>query len=82
MLYAGLAILVGFQSVVFAVFLVSQGVIQNFSSYQEVTTLEVTSYQEPQNGPDGQPLKDAAGAPVMQDKQTDKQLLAMGPVAS
>ena len=69
-------------SLVFAVFLVSQGVIQNFSAYQEVTTLEVTAYQQPANGPDGQPLKDAAGKPVLQDMKTDKQTLAMGPVAS
>jgi K+-transporting ATPase ATPase A chain len=69
-------------SLVFAVFLVGQGVIQNFSPYKEVTTLEVTAYQQPKNGPDGQPLKDAKGAPVMEDLKTDKQTLAMGPVAS
>ncbi|OYV00485.1 MAG: potassium-transporting ATPase subunit KdpA, partial [Burkholderiales bacterium PBB5] len=69
-------------SLVFAVFLVSQGVIQNFSPYKDVTTLEVTAFQQPKNGPDGQPLKDAQGAPVMEDLKTDKQTLAMGPVAS
>ncbi len=69
-------------SLVFAVFLVSQGVIQNFAPYQDVTTLEVTAYQQPKNGPDGQPLKDAKGNPVMEDLKTDKQTLAMGPVAS
>jgi K+-transporting ATPase ATPase A chain len=69
-------------SLVFAVFLVSQGAIQNFSAYKDVTTLEVTAYQEPKNGPDGQPLKDAKGNPVMEDLKTDKQTLAMGPVAS
>jgi K+-transporting ATPase ATPase A chain len=69
-------------SLLFAVFLVSQGVIQNFSPYKEVTTLEVTAYQLPKNGPDGQPLKDAKGDPVMEDVKADKQTLAMGPVAS
>jgi K+-transporting ATPase ATPase A chain len=69
-------------SLMFAVFLVSQGVIQNFSPYKEVATLDVTTYQQPKNGPDGQPLKDAKGAPVMEDLKTDKQTLAMGPVAS
>jgi K+-transporting ATPase ATPase A chain len=69
-------------SLVFAVFLVSQGVIQNFSPYKDVTTLEVTAYQQPKNGADGQPLKDAKGNPVMEDLKTDKQTLAMGPVAS
>ncbi|MDB5858203.1 MAG: potassium-transporting ATPase subunit KdpA, partial [Ramlibacter sp.] len=45
-------------SLVMALFLVAQGAIQNFSPYQEVQTLEATTYQQPKNGPDGQPLKD------------------------
>jgi len=69
-------------SLVFAVFLVGQGAIQNFDAYKEVNTLEATGYQLPKNGPDGQPLKDAQGNPVMEDLKTDKQTLAMGPVAS
>jgi K+-transporting ATPase ATPase A chain len=69
-------------SLAFAVFLAGQGVVQNFDAYQEVTTLEVSSYQIPKNGADGQPLKDAQGNPVMEDIKTDKQTLAMGPVAS
>ncbi|MDO8375481.1 MAG: potassium-transporting ATPase subunit KdpA, partial [Polaromonas sp.] len=69
-------------SLVFAVFLVGQGVIQNFDGYKEVTTLETTSYQAPKSGPDGQALKDDKGQPVMDDVKTDKQTLAMGPVAS
>ncbi len=69
-------------SLVFAIFLVSQGVIQNFDTYQDVTTLEVTAYQQPKNGADGQPLKDAKGEPVMEDLKTAKQTIAMGPVAS
>lgn len=69
-------------SVVFAVFLVSQGVIQNFSPYKEVSTLEVTAYQVPRLDADGQPLKDALGAPLLDDAKADKQLLPMGPVAS
>jgi K+-transporting ATPase ATPase A chain len=69
-------------SLAFAVFLAGQGVIQNFDAYQDVSTLEATSYQTPKNGADGQPLKDAQGNPVMEDQKTDKQTLAMGPVAS
>jgi K+-transporting ATPase ATPase A chain len=69
-------------SLVFAVFLVGQGVIQNFAPYKDVTTLEVTAYQQPKNGPDGQPLKDAKGNPVLEDLSTTRQTLAMGPVAS
>jgi potassium-transporting ATPase potassium-binding subunit len=66
----------------FALVLVSQGVIQNLSPYREVTTLDTTSYSQPKSGPDGQPLKDDKGNPVMEDLKTDKQTLAMGPVAS
>jgi len=69
-------------SLVFAVFLVGQGVIQNFDAYKDVTTLEVNAYQQPKNGADGQPLKDAKGNPVMEDLKAPTQSLAMGPVAS
>ncbi|OIQ77325.1 potassium-transporting ATPase A chain [mine drainage metagenome] len=69
-------------SLVFAVFLVGQGVIQNFDAYKDVTTLESNSYQVSKNGPDGQPLKDEKGNLVMQDMTATTQTLAMGPVAS
>ena len=69
-------------SLVFAVFLVSQGVIQNFDAYKDATTLEVNAYQNPKNGPDGQPLKDDKGNAVTEDAKAASQQLAMGPVAS
>ena len=69
-------------SLVFALLLAGNGVIQNFDAYKDVGTLETTSYQQPKNGPDGQPLKDAQGAAAMEDARTSKQTLAMGPVAS
>jgi len=69
-------------AVVFAVFLVGQGVIQNFDAAKEATTLEINAYQQPKNGADGQPLKDAKGNPVMEDLKAPTQSLAMGPIAS
>jgi len=69
-------------SLVFALFLASQGVIQNFAAYQDVTTLEVTKYDNPKNGPDGQPLKDEKGNAVTEPATTPTQTLPMGPVAS
>jgi len=69
-------------SLVFAVFLVSQGSIQNFDAYKDATTLEVNAYQQPKNGADGQPLKDAKGEPVMEDIKAATQSIAMGPIAS
>jgi K+-transporting ATPase ATPase A chain len=69
-------------SIVFAVFLVGQGVIQNFDGYKEVSTVEVTKFQQAKVDTAGQPVLDAKGAAVMEDAQTDKQTLPMGPVAS
>src|SRR5450830_1457514 len=69
-------------SVVVAMILMSQGVIQNFSGYQELTTMETTTYTQPKVDAQGQPLKDAQGQPVMEALQTNKQSLPMGPVAS
>jgi K+-transporting ATPase ATPase A chain len=69
-------------SLVLAMIFAGQGVIQNFDAYKTVNTLETTAFQQPKNGPDGQPLKDASGNPVMEDAKTDTQVLAMGPVAS
>ena len=69
-------------ALVFALFLVGNGVIQNFDAYKGVATLETARYQLPKAGVDGQPLKDAQGVAVMEDANTDTQTLAMGPVAS
>ena len=69
-------------SLALALLFVGNGVIQNFDTYKDVNTLEPTSYQQPKNGTDGQPLKDATGTPVTEDAKTDRQTLAMGPVAS
>jgi K+-transporting ATPase ATPase A chain len=69
-------------SFVYALFLVQQGGVQNFSPYRDVHTVETNRWQEPKLGADGQPLKDARGQPVMVDRSSDVQTIAMGPVAS
>ncbi len=69
-------------SIVFAVFLASQGVVQNFSAYKEVATIEKVVYQQPKAGADGQPMTDAKGQPVMEDASATTQILPMGPAAS
>ncbi len=69
-------------SLVLAIALVGQGVIQNFASYQEVTNLEVNAYQQPKKAADGEPVKDGQGNAVMEDVKATTQTLAMGPVAS
>jgi K+-transporting ATPase ATPase A chain len=69
-------------SLVFSVFLMGQGVIQNFSSYQQVQLLEPLTYTQPKTGADGQPVLDAKGQPATETLTTTTQTIAMGPVAS
>ena len=69
-------------SLIYAVFLTSQGVIQNFDAYKDVTTLEVTKYDNPKVDAAGQPLKDEKGVALTEPAETPTQTLAMGPVAS
>jgi potassium-transporting ATPase potassium-binding subunit len=69
-------------STVLALFLVSQGVVQNFSAYKDVTTIEALAYQQPKVDAAGNPVKDAAGNPLMESQTTQKQTLPMGPMAS
>jgi K+-transporting ATPase ATPase A chain len=69
-------------SLVFALFLVSQGSIQNLDPYKDVTTLEAVKYQAPKVDATGAPLKDAQGNPIMDDKTARTQTIAMGPIAS
>ena len=69
-------------SFVYAIFLVGQGVIQNFDAYKDATTLEVNAYQAPRLGADGQPLKDDKGQALTEEVKADVQQLPMGPVAS
>jgi K+-transporting ATPase ATPase A chain len=69
-------------AVVAAVVLVSQGVIQNFSAYKNVSLLQATSYEKPKLDKSGNLLKDASGNLVTEKVQTKEQTLPMGPVAS
>ncbi|HKD53834.1 MAG TPA: potassium-transporting ATPase subunit KdpA [Steroidobacteraceae bacterium] len=69
-------------AVVLALALVSQGVIQNFSPYKDVTTVETLTYQQPKTDAAGSPVKDAAGNPVLETMTTHTQTLPMGPIAS
>ncbi len=69
-------------SAVLALVLAGQGVVQNFSAYKDVTTLETLAYQQPKTDTAGNPLKDAKGNPLLEDMTTQKQTLPMGPMAS
>jgi K+-transporting ATPase ATPase A chain len=67
---------------IFAVFLMSQGVLQNFDKYKDVTLVEPVTYTQPKLDASGQPVKDAQGNPVTETLTAKTQTLAMGPVAS
>ncbi|MDB6083489.1 MAG: kdpA [Gammaproteobacteria bacterium] len=69
-------------SLVLAVLFMGQGVIQNFSAYKEVGTLETLSYANPKLDAAGLPMKDAVGNAITEPATARTQTLAMGPVAS
>jgi K+-transporting ATPase ATPase A chain len=69
-------------SLVLAVALMSQGVIQNFSPYKNVTLLQPTTYDSPKMDALGKPVKDDKGNAVTEKATLTQQTLPMGPVAS
>ncbi len=69
-------------SAVLALVFVSQGVIQNFDHYQDATTVEKLTYDNPKLDADGNALKDKDGNAVTEPATTQTQTLPMGPVAS
>jgi K+-transporting ATPase ATPase A chain len=69
-------------SLVFAVFLVSQGVVQSFQPYATVPTVESVTYDAPVNNADGTPKLDAQGKPVTEKATAKEQSIPLGPAAS
>src|ERR1700727_1860907 len=69
-------------SIVFAIFLVAQGVPQNFKPYDTAKVVEAQTVQVPKKDDAGNPVKDAKGNPVMVDQKVDSQSIVEGPIAS
>jgi K+-transporting ATPase ATPase A chain len=69
-------------SIVLAVLLVSQGVVQTFSPYKQVTLTQPITYQQPKLDASGKPVIGLDGNPVMETITQTTQLLAVGPAAS
>jgi potassium-transporting ATPase potassium-binding subunit len=67
---------------VFAVFLVSQGVIQNFRAYQSARVIEPFTTQVAKKDASGQEVKDAQGQTVMEEVKVESQTIPQGPIAS
>ncbi len=69
-------------SLIGALALVSQGVIQNFSPYKTVPLVQAVSFDKPMLDDKGAPLTDAKGNPVTESVTVKEVTIPMGPVAS
>jgi K+-transporting ATPase ATPase A chain len=69
-------------SVVLALALVSQGVVQTFSPYPKATVLQPSQYDQPVVDKDGKPVLDDKGQPTTKKSTLTEQVIAVGPAAS
>jgi len=67
---------------VFAVFLVSQGMIDNFRPYTKATLVEAMKIQVEKKTDKGETIKDAEGKSVMEEQTVTEQNIVQGPMAS
>jgi K+-transporting ATPase ATPase A chain len=67
---------------VYAVFLVSQGVIQNFRPYTRAQIAEPYKVTVEKKGDNGEPLHGPDGQAVVEEQTVTEQWIAQGPVAS
>jgi K+-transporting ATPase ATPase A chain len=67
---------------VFAVFLVSQGMIQSFGAYRTAKVVEPYTAQIPKKDAGGQELRDAQGNTLMEKVKVETQTIPQGPMAS
>ena len=69
-------------SLILAVVLVSQGVVQTFDAYKTVPLLEPVTYEQPKLDAEGTPLTDTSGNPLTETVTAKEQVIAVGPAAS
>lgn len=69
-------------SLILALALVSQGVVQTLGPYLRVTVVQPSTSDEPVTGPGGQPVLDARGWPQTKKNPLVEQVLPVGPAAS
>jgi K+-transporting ATPase ATPase A chain len=65
-----------------AIFLISQGMIQNFKPYDTAALTEKETVQVPKNDASGNPMKDAQGNPITVPQVVVTQSIPGGPMAS
>jgi len=69
-------------SLIFAIVLVSQGVVQTFGPYAKAAVVQPTQYDEPVTDKDGKPVLDEKGQPKTKKSTLAEQVIAVGPAAS
>ena len=69
-------------SIVLALVLVSQGVVQTFSPYAKVAVVQPSEYDEPVTDKDSKPVLDEKGQPKTKKATLTEQVIAVGPAAS
>ena len=69
-------------SLVFAIVLVSQGMIQNFKPYTHVKLTEPFKASVEKKNDKGETVLGADGKPVMEEQTVEEQLIVQGPMAS
>jgi len=69
-------------SLILALALVSQGVVQTFEAYETATLTQPVTYDKPIMDASGQPVLDEHGQPKTESATTTEQVLAVGPAAS
>ncbi|HXJ79129.1 MAG TPA: potassium-transporting ATPase subunit KdpA [Candidatus Methylomirabilis sp.] len=67
---------------IWALVLVSQGVVQTFGPYPKVTVVQPTQYDEAVTDKDGKPVLDEKGQPKTKKSTLTEQVIAVGPAAS
>jgi potassium-transporting ATPase potassium-binding subunit len=69
-------------SILFAVFLISQGMIQNFKPYGAAKVIEPYTVQVPKKDAAGAEMMDAQGNTVLETVKVETQTIPQGPMAS
>jgi potassium-transporting ATPase potassium-binding subunit len=69
-------------SLVFALVLVSQGVLQTFGPYVTASVVQPTEYDKPVTDAAGNPVVDEKGQPKTEKATLKEQVIAVGPAAS
>jgi K+-transporting ATPase ATPase A chain len=67
---------------VYALLLISQGMIQNFKPYEKSRLIEPATVQVVKKDATGQEIRDAQGNPVMEEQRVEIQTIPQGPMAS